>query len=101
MRLTVSFRECAGLILAVVGLPAMALDAANDAANPAARYHCAGSAQLTGNTNLATLNKVFALPSAAAVQKLALSRISGMVADGFNFGTNTPAAALLEPLLND
>lgn len=101
MRLTVMFRECLCLILAVVGLPCVAPGAANDAANAAARYHCAGSAQLTGNTNLSTLQKALALPSAVAVQKLALARISGMLANGLNFGTNASAASFIEPLLSD
>jgi hypothetical protein len=101
MRLTVSFRDCLCLILAVLNLPDAALGATNEAANAAARYHCAGVAQLTANTNLATLNKVFALHSEAAVQKLALSRISGMLAGALDFGSNAPAASLLEPLLSD
>jgi hypothetical protein len=79
----------------------MAPGATNDAATVAAWYHCAGSAQLTGNTNLVTLNKVFALHSADAVQDLALERVSGLLAAGFQFGTNSSAASLLEPLLSD
>jgi hypothetical protein len=75
--------------------------ASNDAANVVAHYHCAGSAQLTGNTNLSTLQKALALPSAVAVRQLALARISRMVADGLNFGTNASAASLIEPLLSD
>jgi hypothetical protein len=89
------------LILAVVGLPCVTPGAANGAATVAAQYHCAGSAQLTGNTNLSTLQKALALPSAAAVQKLALARISGMLAGGLNFGTNASTASLIEPLLSD
>jgi hypothetical protein len=100
MRLTVSFWECLCLlILTVVALPGAVLGATNDVANAAVRYHCAGSAQLTGNSNLVTFNKAFALRPAAAVQKLALERISGLLAGGLNFGTN--AALLLEPLLSD
>jgi hypothetical protein len=95
MRLTVNFRQCLCLIPAVLSLPLVAPGAANDAV----WYHCAGSARLTGNTNLVTLNKVLSLPSAAAVQKLALARVSAMVAGGFALGTN--AAPLLEPLLSD
>jgi hypothetical protein len=79
----------------------MAPGATNDAANVAARYHCAGSAQLTGNTNLSTLQKALALPSAAPVRKLVLARISGLLADNFQCGTNSSAAFLLEPLLSD
>ena len=84
-----------------MSLPGVAPGAANDNATVAAQYHCAGSARLTGNTNLSTLQKALALPSAVAVQKLALARISGMLADGLNFGTNASAASLIEPLLSD
>src|SRR5271156_5330834 len=95
MRLTVSFRACFCAVLAV------ALAAAADAANVAAQYHCAGSAQLAGNTNLPALNKVFALHSSAALRELILSSISGLLANSFQFGTNASAASLLEPLLGD
>jgi hypothetical protein len=101
MRLTVSFRECLCLALTVASLPNVALGAANDAANVAAQYHCAGSAQLAGNTNIPTLNKVFALRSSAAVQKLVLASFSGLLANSFQLGTNVSAASLLEPLLSD
>jgi hypothetical protein len=102
MRLTVGFRDCLGLALAVVSLPSfMAPGATNDAANVAARYHCAGSAQLTGNTNLSTLQKALALHSAEAVEDLALQRVSGLLAGSFQFGTNESAASSLEPLLSD
>jgi hypothetical protein len=103
MRLFVRLRECLCVILGVVSWPGAAPAATNDAASVAAWYwyHCAGSAALTGNKNLPTLNKVFALPSAAAVRTLALERISGMVAAGLNLGTNASTAGLLEPLLND
>jgi hypothetical protein len=79
----------------------MAPGATNDAANAAARYHCDGSAQLTGNTNLSTLRKALALPSAAPVRKLVLARFSGLLANSFQCGTNSSAASLLEPLLSD
>jgi hypothetical protein len=101
MRLTVRFWECLCLALAVASLPDVTLAAADDAANVAAQYHCAGSAQLTANTNLTILNKVRALPSAAAVRKLALRRISGLLARNFQFGTNASTASLIEPLLSD
>jgi hypothetical protein len=85
------------LILAIAGLPG----AAPGAAIVAAQYHCAGSAQLNGNTNLPTLQKALALPSAAAVRQLALERISGLLADGLNLETNASAASLIAPLLGD
>jgi len=88
-------------MLAVAGLPYMAPGATNDAANVAAWYHCAGGAQLTGNTNLPTLQKALALPSAAPVRELVLARISGLLAGSFQCGTNSSAALLLEPLLSD
>jgi hypothetical protein len=101
MRLTVRFWECLCLALTVAGLPCVAPGATNDAANVAARYHCAGGAQLTGNTNLATLNKVFALPSTDEVQDLVLERVSRLLAACFGCGTNSSADSLLEPLLSD
>ena len=101
MRLTVGFRECLCVALMVASLPYMAPGATNDAATVAACYHCAGSAQLTGNTNLETLQKALALPSADAVQDLALARVSGLLAACFQCGTNASAASLIEPLLSD
>ncbi len=97
MRLTLSFRESVCLILAVVSPPCMA----TGTADVAAQYHCAGSAQLAGNTNLVTLNKGFALRSAPAVWKLAMTRISGLLANSFHLGTNASTASLIEPLLSD
>jgi hypothetical protein len=101
MRLIVSFWECVCLTLVVASLPDAAAGATNDSANMAARYHCAGSAQLTGDTNLVTLNKILALPSAVDVEQLTLSRMSWLLADSFQPGTNASAASLLEPLLSD
>lgn len=96
MRLTVSFRACFCVALAVMLVAVHA-----DAADVAAQYHCAGSAQLVGNTNMPALNKIFALHSSSAVRQLVLSSISGLLAKSFQFGTNASAASLLEPLLGD
>jgi len=99
--MTVSMREVVCLSLAVVGLPCLVSGATKDMANVSAQYHSAGCVQLTGNTNLSALKKVLAVPSAAGIQRLALERISGLLADGLNLGTNMSAASLIEPLLSD
>jgi hypothetical protein len=101
MRLTAGFLGYLFVALAVASLPGVAPGATNDAATVALRYHCAGSAQLTGNTNLATLQKALALPSAAPVRKLVLAKFSRVLARSFQCGTNSSAALLLEPLLSD
>jgi hypothetical protein len=88
------------LILAIFSLPYLARAAANDSANVAVRYHCAG-ALLTANTNLSTLQKALVLPSAGPVQKLVLQRFSRLLADGLNLGTNASTVSLMEPLLGD
>jgi hypothetical protein len=97
MRLTVRFREYLFVALAAASLPNGALGAAN----VAAQYHCAGSAQLAGNTNVPTLNKIFTLPSSPAVHKIVLANFSGLLANSLNLGTNASAASLLEPLVSD
>ncbi|MGP8201338.1 MAG: hypothetical protein ACLQU4_17750 [Limisphaerales bacterium] len=89
------------MALIVGSLPCMAPGAANDAAAVAAQYHCAGCAQLTGNTNLSTLQKALALPSADPVWKLARQRFSKALAGGLNLETNPSTASLIEPLLSD
>ncbi len=101
MRLTVSFWEGFCLALAMASLPCMAPGATNDAAKVAAQFHCAGSARLTGNTNLVVLNKILALPSTAGFRNLVLQNISGLLANGLSLGTNAPTASLIEPLLSD
>jgi hypothetical protein len=101
MRLTLSFWECLCAALTVASLPNVAPGATDDAANVAAQCHYAGGVQLAGNTNHSNFQKALALPSAVAVRKLALARISGLLANSFQCGTNTPAASLIEPLLND
>jgi hypothetical protein len=101
MRLIAGFREslCAALIGA--SLPHAAPAATTDAAPAAAHYHCAGFAQLTANTNLSALHKALTLPSAAPVRALVLKRFSGLLAGGFQRGTNPVAPLFLEPLLSD
>lgn len=94
MRLKFVFWQWLCLVLAV----AAQLDAAAEP-TAAAEFHCAGSAQWESNTNFVTLHKIFKLRSSPAVHKLVLTRISGMLANGLNLGTN--ATPLLEPLLND
>ena len=101
MQSTVDFRKCWAVIMAIIMLPRLAPGETTNATPAAARYHCAGGLVLTGNSNLVTLNKALALHSAAAVQELALSRLSGLLAAGMNFGSNASAGPLLEPLLTD
>ena len=101
MRLTVSFRECLCVALAVASLPNTASGATNDTANVATQCHCAGIPQLKGNTNLVALNKILALPTTVAFRKLFLQRVCRMLAEGLNLGTNASAASLVEPLLSD
>ncbi|MGD0814695.1 MAG: hypothetical protein ABSA83_13900 [Verrucomicrobiota bacterium] len=101
MRLTVGFLGWLCAALMVAGLPGLAPGSTNGTAVAAAHYHCAGNAQLAGNTNLGTLQEAFALPSADDVRDLALARISGALAGGLNLGSNGAAAPWLEPLLSD
>jgi hypothetical protein len=101
MRLTVGFLEWLCAALMVGSLPCTSPGAANDAAALGAQYHCAGCAQLTGNSNLSTLQKALALPSADPVCKMALQRFSRALAEGLNLETNHSTVSLIEPLLND
>jgi hypothetical protein len=89
------FRKCSGLALVVISLPCLMSGAAIEADNVAAEYHFAGK------TNLAAINKIFALPAEAEAREIVLDRISLWLAGGLNFGTNASAISLLEPLLSD
>ena len=101
MRLTVRFWEGLSLALALASLPCIAARAADETANVAVRYHCAGRAELTANTNLVVLNKILSLPSTLPFRNLVLHRVSEMLASGLNIGTNAATTALLQPLLTD
>jgi hypothetical protein len=99
MRLTGCVSKCSSLILALLFWGRSGA-VAGDALPPAAEYHSAGMGRLIGNSNLATLNKMLALPSAAPVRKLVFDKFSWWVANSFQLGTNG-TSALLAPLLND
>jgi hypothetical protein len=100
MRLTVNFRKCLCLTLWAAGLPGIVFEAAADAP-VAAEYHCAGLAQLDGNTNLATLHKALTIPSAAAMRKMAVSKAAILLMEDLKIGTNWATASLLEPVASD
>jgi hypothetical protein len=83
-------------------LAAVTLIGANSApAQVALQYHCAGGAQLAGNTNLTVFHPVLALPSTTNFENVALARMAGLVTGGFQPGANPPPASLIEPLLSD
>ncbi|MGA2176813.1 MAG: hypothetical protein ABSH38_17695 [Verrucomicrobiota bacterium] len=88
------------LILAMACLPKAAPGATNTI-RIVAQYHCAGGEQLTGHTNLVTLNRIRALPSTAAFRKLAIDKVSALLAGGLGFETNAFVRALISPLLTD
>lgn len=99
MRLTIFFRACWILVLSWAVRPNVAFGVAGDTAVVAARYHCAGGAALTGNTNLLTLQKALSLPGADAVKKMVLTKFPAALADNYHFGAN--ASDLLRPLWQD
>ena len=98
MRLIVDLRACLGLLLAMAGA---ACGAGNDSADVAIQYHCAGSAWFASNANLVTLHKVLALPSAAPIENLVLTRFAASLDKGLNLKSNISAGPLLEPLLSN
>jgi hypothetical protein len=70
-------------------------------AEVAVQFHCAGGAQLAGNTNLTALRKVLALRSTTNFEDLSLTRIAGLLRSRLRLGTNPAAASTIEPLLSD
>jgi hypothetical protein len=101
MQLTVHFRRYFCVVLYLAALPHCVRAEAGAASLPAARYHCAGTVELAGETNLETLHKAFALPSAPAVEKIVLAKFSWLLAGTLRFGTNASTVALIKPLLSD
>jgi hypothetical protein len=68
------------------------------AGSVAASYHCAGTAELSTETNLKTLNKILASPNGIAFRNFALGRISGLLSQSWALETNS---SLVTPLLAD
>ena len=81
-----------GVLLSTAFAPAAAR-----ADSVALRYHCAGAAQLTANANLTTLNQVLAAPPTIAFRRLALERMSLLLSQSWQLGSNS--APLIEPLM--
>jgi hypothetical protein len=69
------------------------------AESTALQFHCAGIAQLAAGTDLVTLRQVFASSPAIAFRKLAVSRMSSLLAQSWHLSSNS--APLIEPLLAD
>jgi hypothetical protein len=84
-------------LLAVVAF----LSANTASADVAVQYHCAGGSQLASNIQLATLQKVLALPATTNLENLARTRICNLLTNSLRFGTNSLPTALMEPLLSD
>jgi hypothetical protein len=70
-------------------------------ADAALHYHCAGSAQLAGDPNLVTLQKVLSLQKTTNIQNLARIRFCNLLTNGLRLGNNPSTASLIQPLLND
>jgi hypothetical protein len=63
------------------------------------RFHCAGAANLTADTNLATFNQTLSTSAAVAFRRFALDQIAGLISQSCQLGSN--AAPLVDPLLAD
>ena len=63
------------------------------------RFHCAGAAKLTADTNLATLNQTLSTSAASAFRRIALNQISALISQSCQLGSN--ATPLIDPLLAD
>jgi len=70
-------------------------------AGAAIEYHCAGSAQLLGDSHLVTLQKVLALPATTNLETLAEERFSDWLTNFLGHENSNPTASLIEPLLKD
>jgi hypothetical protein len=100
MQLMVLFRRWLCTALAVMAACGAAFGAATDS-GAAFSFHCAGSAQLAGNTNLTALHNLLGLKQTPDFEAAALRKIAASMADGLGLGTNAATISLLAPLLGD
>lgn len=82
-------------------LPLLSHADTNGAFQVLAQFRSAGAGQLAGATNLVTLNRIRALPSTAALRKLAFGKVSSLMAAALGFDANSPAKSFLGDLLPD
>jgi hypothetical protein len=87
------------LTSAILCLPLLSPAATNDTPQIAAQYHFAGAKRLAATTNLLTLNRIRALPSTAAFQKLVIDNVSAVLSARLGLAANAPAMS--SPLLAD
>jgi hypothetical protein len=77
----------------------LAVMAARGETVTALRFHCAGTAKLTANTNLTTLNQTLSGPQAVGFQHFALNQLATLLSHSWKTGSNSPP--LIDPLLTD
>jgi hypothetical protein len=85
---------CIGLML----LSVLAVTTARGE-SAALRFHCAGTAKLTADTNLATLNRTLSEAQAVAFRRFALNQVATLISQSWQLSSNV--SPLIDPLLAD
>lgn len=88
-------------MVALACLPAGLRGATNSPLPISAEYYFAGGEKITDSPNLPTFNRIADLPSTIAFQKLAIEKLSALIAARLKTGSSAQTETLLRPLLAD